>query len=933
MRSVLLPVLGAIVGLLVATTNHFAFGLVAGGLIGWLLDVVRRLRASNLFIESQRGKIKSLTQRVSELERHTRIPEFDAAEEVRDTESPSASAAVPLAATPAVESPTSTGPAEDATHPSAGSPVLPAPEPTAKARAVTPKRGSSFEDHLQRAFDRVKRWFTTGNVPVKVGIIVSFFGVSFLFKYAVDNELVDFPIEARLIGVALAAVALLVIGWRLRPRMRVYGLSLQGGGIGILYLTIYAALRIYNLVDEVPAFSLMVLLTIGAGVLAVTQKARSLAILGTLGGFLAPVLVSTGAGNHVALFSYYLILNGAIFGIAFFQAWRELNLLGFVFTYAIGGLWGYESYQPELLDSTLPFVIGFFFLFVGLSVLYAYRRAYRARDYLDATIVFGTPAVTFAILSEILSGIEYALAAGACTACVVYLLSAALLHRWTTPRHKMLVESFIALGVAFGTIAIPLALDARWTSAAWALEGAAVVWIGARQLRVLARASGAALQIAAGVSFLGEDLGRSVDPLPVLNSDFLGTALIALAGLFVSCYLHRNRERLFKFDRVASLLLLGWGVAWWFSGGLVEIDRHVSTSFETTVTIIFCAATLALGAWIAPRLRWPAIAWPALGLVPLLGVLVVFAILDQSHPFANMGWLAWPPALVLSYWVLRRLEDVYPRWISWLHAPSLWIIAAIGATELGWQVAQLADGTLWSGVSRIAALGALALVVVRGPAAWPLSRHPSVYLLGGVGPLVVVMLIGVITYNLSSSGDPAPLPYLPLLNPLDLCGAFATVVLGMWMTGLGTRDPKLNDPRTRTVTLTAIAFFLSTAMLIRTVHHWAGVPFEWEALFESVIVQAAITLFWGLLALTAMILGARRVRRDIWLTGAGLMGIVVAKLFLIDLGNSDTFARIVSFIGAGLLLLVVGYFAGVPPRQETVSVPDKGKDDANRKEP
>ena len=63
-----------------------------------------------------------------------------------------------------------------------------------------------------------------------------------------------------------------------------------------------------------------------------------------------------------------------------------------------------------------------------------------------------------------------------------------------------------------------------------------------------------------------------------------------------------------------------------------------------------------------------------------------------------------------------------------------------------------------------------------------------------------------------------------------------------------------------------------------------------------------------------MVLGARRGRRAVWFAGAACMALVLVKLFLVDLGNSGTVERIVSFIGTGVLLLVVGYFAPAPPR-------------------
>ena len=162
---------------------------------------------------------------------------------------------------------------------------------------------------LEKGLKKARDWITSGNVPVKVGLIVTFIGVSFLLKYAIDKELVVFPLEFRLLAVAAAGLALIIVGWRLRQKMRVYALSLQGGGIGVLFLTIFAALRIWQLLPPTLTFVLLVALTFLTGALAVLQNSRVLALFGIVGGFLAPVLTSTGQGSHVALFSYYLVLK------------------------------------------------------------------------------------------------------------------------------------------------------------------------------------------------------------------------------------------------------------------------------------------------------------------------------------------------------------------------------------------------------------------------------------------------------------------------------------------------------------------------------------------------------------------------------------------------------------------------------------------------
>jgi uncharacterized membrane protein len=181
----------------------------------------------------------------------------------------------------------------------AEAPTAAAPPPPTRpvSRPVTP----SQPDILTLAARAVKRWFTVGNVPVKIGILVLFAGVAALLKYASDQGMLVVPVELRLAGVAAAAMAALVFAWRKRESNRVFALSMQGGAIGILLLTVFAAFKL-GMMLPAGAFALSVGLIAGAGVLAVLQNAKALAVFAVLAGFLAPIWLSTGSGNYVALF-------------------------------------------------------------------------------------------------------------------------------------------------------------------------------------------------------------------------------------------------------------------------------------------------------------------------------------------------------------------------------------------------------------------------------------------------------------------------------------------------------------------------------------------------------------------------------------------------------------------------------------------------------
>jgi len=177
------------------------------------------------------------------------------------------------------------------------SPEPRAPRSEAPATSRSPREMPRVHEPLEptplaAVFEWVQRWLTTGNVPAKVGVLLSIIGVGFLVKEGIDRHWLVLPLGARLALVAVFGVAMLALGWRLRARERGYGLTLQGGGIGVLYVTTYAAYALYGLLGATLAFGLLFAVTIVAVVLALLQDARVLAVLGIVGGFLAPVLTA-----------------------------------------------------------------------------------------------------------------------------------------------------------------------------------------------------------------------------------------------------------------------------------------------------------------------------------------------------------------------------------------------------------------------------------------------------------------------------------------------------------------------------------------------------------------------------------------------------------------------------------------------------------------
>ncbi len=181
----------------------------------------------------------------------------------------------------------------------------------------------------------------------------------------------------------------------------------------------------------------------------------------------------------------------------------------------------------------------------------------------------------------------------------------------------------------------------------------------------------------------------------------------------------------------------------------------------------------------------------------------------------------------------------------------------------------------------------------------------------------MVQLLAVAAVGVNDPGNPHPLPYIPILNPFDVLTIIGLGVALHLIVTMGASSSWARPGRFRLgiILWSLAAFTLSTIAVVRGVHHLGGVLWQQRVLADSVSVQSALSIYWAILGFGGMIWGARHQNRWIWIAGTGLMALVVIKLFSVDLGNTGTVARIISFLGVGALLLVVGYYAPAPPRQ------------------
>ena len=272
-------------------------------------------------------------------------------------------------------------------------------------------------------------------------------------------------------------------------------------------------------------------------------------------------------------------------------------------------------------------------------------------------------------------------------------------------------------------------------------------------------------------------------------------------------------------------------------------------------------------------------------------------------------------AATAVHWYLLKVQPLEQSAADWLHGISLLLFAAAWTHFSGTVGALWLDG-VWLQVVWLAVPLAfwLLLAVPKQPALF--RRHPAAYLKFG-GIMCALFAAGWLLWvNISAPHRPAPLPYLPLLNPLEL----ASVGL-LWLGWRGFERITASDgwsgtaKRQYAALLNGLAFIVLSAGVMRLWHFFDGIRWRLDYLLASFGLQASLSVVWAVTAIVLMVGGNRNGRRSRWLTGATLMAVVVVKLFLVELGNSGGIARIVSFIAVGLLLLLVGWFAPVPPKE------------------
>jgi uncharacterized membrane protein len=362
----------------------------------------------------------------------------------------------------------------------------------------------------------------------RIGILAVFIGVSFFLKYAFDNNWIG-PSGRIAIGILLGMLMLPWSHWLLGRGYPYFSEGIAALGQAILLLSFWAGCRYYTVFSREVGFAGMVLVTVTIAAVALSRDSQRIAMLSMLGGFLTPLLLSTGKDEQFALFTYILILCGGLLIMAWRRDWLWLAPVSFVLTQFYFWGWYIAFYQSTKLEATLAFATLFLLIYSTLPVLYSIRSG--ALDSLGSFLVvlnaFNYFAAAYAMLWPqhrwALTLLVLALSAAHLTV-TVFLPAPKPASKDDEQQLARLV--FGGLALTFATLAIPIRLDGKWITLAFAIEGAVLIWTGFRSLNLRLRQAGYFLLALAAVRVL---------LFPVSASQFLFNERVATYLVLIAC--------------------------------------------------------------------------------------------------------------------------------------------------------------------------------------------------------------------------------------------------------------------------------------------------------------------------------------------------------------------------------------------------------------
>ena len=379
---------------------------------------------------------------------------------------------------------------------------------------------------------------SSGRILGRIGIAAVLIGLAFFLKYAFDNNWIG-PAGRVMIGIIIG-MGFLGLGQYIRAKYLQYSDLLMGGGIVVLYLSVFAAHSFYGLIDSGTTGVFMFLVTLLSFAISITNATQTIALVSVIGAFATPTLTGSHDNSMMMLFGYMTIINLGVLGVSFFKKWPRLNLASFVGTAINFLIWFTAFYSAVDLGPTLIFVTITFIIFLVAQVARGITAGIKAdeADYL----LLGVNAFAFASMIYALLNPEYHGILGFVSVLValVYMAVAFLVNK-TNPQDTGLNIFLPALAVVFLSIAVPLQFSGSWIAVAWLIEACALYSIASVISNRGFQVMGLVVYCLGLFDYLTWYFGLARDPayVPFFNAPFIILAL-AVVVAYVIAYIYNR---------------------------------------------------------------------------------------------------------------------------------------------------------------------------------------------------------------------------------------------------------------------------------------------------------------------------------------------------------------------------------------------------------
>lgn len=764
---------------------------------------------------------------------------------------------------------------------------------------------NSLTKHEQLSFtEQMSQWIFKGNPVLKVAILVLVIGVILLLRFATEHWQLSLALKLRIVGLMSATVT--AIGYVLDNKNRSFSLALEGLGQAGLFLTLFFAYYnqvISTLTVAALCYAIIMMLTL---YLSLKQQSIELALMAMLIAYLAPFTLPVRDATAVEFVAYYVVINIAVAILTTLRPWKILNQIAFLATVFIAG--GYAFLNGSDHDRSMMTILVLIHttIFVWLGFRFSQLIAqtdldqFKLKPVLDVALIFSAPIVSFGFIYLMYFQESYTQAGMSLGFAFIY----GLLYLLAKRSHviSMIAQSYFSLMLIFLALIPPILLKQEWSVMGWSIEGLLIFIFALYRNSSISRYLAMGLLMVAGLTSLYYWVELPEFPrlmFGVLTLCYFAVLYIANVKASFQSQLSMATTAFFSLISIAATTML-----------LILCMDYLNSSNQWVMSLLIGTTIFML---INESLFNAKAAWSwrlpkCFGLMVLFifafGILIRYSqegVVLWTTTFNQLGFAL--AGLMMAWLWLRPLLGLEP--MLGLKAEQEWVSLG-GLSSFALASLTIVPSMPFISVVILPLVFCIWCYFKKTDSDWQIFWQTRSSLL-----LMMIWIIGSQLFSQQAFQG-----YLfVVINPFDVV-SLAMLAGFLWMLSLQLKSGL--DQGIVAILMVLSVLWLSSYILLRALHVYFDTPYNDLTIWGNALIQLSLTLLWVSLAFITMSLASRKKIRSVWILGGSILFIVTLKLVLFDLSHIGTLTRVISFLGAGLVMLIIAYIAPIPESEQVI---------------